>query len=481
MDSLQTATFSLVFVTAALVACGSSGDASTAANMSSDGGSEASPSSAACDLTKAPVDAPNCVVDDVAIFVDANAKADGSGTKVDPIPTITAAIAKAVATGKPRVYVCDGTYTEQIKLTTSLSIYGGFDCKWNSTGVKPKVIPNDGPAIHVSSVGDLVVLQDLEAVGAAESSPGASAIGALIVHSTVAMRTIMLRATAGQPGAKGSGVPNAPSAATSGKVSNGSVGGPPTICTCADGSSSSGGRGNDGNGTQGGFGTSSPPVGTANDGGSSTGTCTDGTVGADGLANVSAEPIAAPGVMTEMGWDVSKVAASSKNGNPGQGGGGGGAKTSVAAGGGGGGCGGCGGAGAGAGSNGGASIGILSFDSTVTVDGGLVAAGAGGKGGDGGDGQDGQSGGGGGMGGICNGGPGGNGAGGSGGPGGAGGDSIAVVSTGDVEPQLTRVDASAGTPGLAGAGGPPGAGPGTPGSSGKTGTAGRQMTTYHQK
>jgi hypothetical protein len=436
-----------------------------------------------CDLTKSPKESPTCVDDGPGIFVDATkGKPDAKGTKLEPLSTITAAISKAVTTKRSRVYVCDGKYDEAIKITSAVNVYGGFDCTWANTGVKPKITPPKGAAIEVKSVAEQVVIQDVDATGLSDASvKGSSAIGALIVKSKVTLRNVTLTAGPGQDGAKGTSRSNYADAAKPGIKGSGATGGVGGDCTCLDATSSKGGRGADGDATKLSGGVSVPTAGISNAGSSSLQSCGPGQPGANGEPGAAAEPIASPGKLTEMAWDVSKLGEPSLNGHPGQGGGGGGAQTDFNTGGGGGGCGGCGGGGGAAGANGGASIGLVSFEAVVSVDAGSIVAGTGGKGGTGGDGQPGQGGGGGGGSLACAGGVGGSGAGGSGGTGGAGGASIAVAWSGTTEPAVTSTEAKPGTGGEAGTGGSAGAGSGKPGNIGKPGTAGSAMATYRQQ
>ncbi|HSO40687.1 MAG TPA: DUF1565 domain-containing protein, partial [Labilithrix sp.] len=62
-----------------------------------------------CDAAAEPKDAPKCVVSDFGVFVDATSGSNTNpGTKDSPVKSITAALAKLA--GKPRVYVCEGSY-----------------------------------------------------------------------------------------------------------------------------------------------------------------------------------------------------------------------------------------------------------------------------------------------------------------------------------------------------------------------------------
>ncbi len=73
-----------------------------------------------------PKDAPKCVSDDVGVFVDSTGSDDNPGTKSSPVKSLAVGIAKLGARG--RVYICEGTYAESVKLTSGVSLYGGFAC-----------------------------------------------------------------------------------------------------------------------------------------------------------------------------------------------------------------------------------------------------------------------------------------------------------------------------------------------------------------
>lgn len=437
---------------------------------------------ATCDLTKSPKDSPDCVTDGVGIFVSAAGKADGKGTRSDPLPTIAAAVTKAVNTKHPRIYICDGKYNEPIKLTSAVSVYGGFDCTWANTGVKPKITPAKGPAIDVSGVADEFVIQDVDATGSSDIAvKGSSSIGAFISKSKLTFKSVAISAGPGQDGAKGiTGSNYTGASAAAGINANGATGGGEKTCTCGDGTKSIGGRGADGNGANVSAGSSVPLIDNPNSGGSNVTICGPGTVGLGGDADVGGDPIEPPGAIVGGAWDTSPLGGPGKSGRPAQGGGGGGAKTNTSGAGGGGGCGGCGGAGASAGTNGGASIGLISIDSTILMEASTVSATSGGKGGAGGDGQPGQDGGAPGPGQVCDGGMGGAGAGGSGGAGGAGGDAFAIAWKGGTQPMVTTTVTTPGSAGQPGDPGGAGPGNGVHGNPGKIGKPGRQQAIFTQ-
>jgi hypothetical protein len=116
---------------ALVVACGSfTADPSSGADASNEGGSDAPVADGGADVVQPPVgcdplaepkDAPKCVVSEFGLFVDATSGADANaGTKDAPVKTIGGALGKLGA--KNRVYICEGTYAEHVKLTSAVSL-----------------------------------------------------------------------------------------------------------------------------------------------------------------------------------------------------------------------------------------------------------------------------------------------------------------------------------------------------------------------
>ncbi|HSO38932.1 MAG TPA: hypothetical protein VLT33_40665, partial [Labilithrix sp.] len=171
--------------TAAIVGCGAGSDCDfglcagpAVGSDGGDGGGDGPPVIPGdCDLTKSPKDSKPCVDDAVAIFVDRNGKAGAAGTMKEPVPSIDEAIAKAASTKRGRVYICDGKYDEPIKLSSAISIYGGFDCSWANTGIKPKIVAPKSAGIELRGVAEVVVIEDLDVTGSSDSNAkGSSAI-----------------------------------------------------------------------------------------------------------------------------------------------------------------------------------------------------------------------------------------------------------------------------------------------------------------
>ena len=422
-----------------------------------------------CDPLAEPKDAPKCVVDKFGVFVDATGGAETNlGTKASPVKTIATAL--AMRGGKPRVYVCEGSYAEHVKLTSGVAIYGGFACgTWTYSGTKAKVAPSDaGYALEVN--GAMGTVADVEFVAQPGTDASRSSVAVAVTNSPqLSLRRVKVEAGAGFKGDDGAdGAPGvATPASLDGIVATASAGGAAKGCTCSTGGTSKGAKGGDPTGAEpdGANGEIVQVPSTSSGAGQTRSDCEGGgpaaKAGSDAPAvgNASAPSL---GTLDATGWRPGD-GSGGPNGVPGQGGGGGGSYVKgapiVNGGGGGGACGGCGGGGGGGGKGGGASIAIISVQSTVTVQASqLVTANAGA----GGTGKTGIAGGaGGGKGGVpvgsfaCTGGNGGSGGAGGAGSGGAGGISVGVLSKGPkptLDTTTTVTTGDKGTPGAGGAG-----------------------------
>ncbi len=410
-----------------------------------DAAAEAEAAPPTCNLSADPKDdATLCVADGVGVFVDAARGLDtNAGTKESPYKTI----GKAVAAAPSRVYICAGTYPETVKVTSSVSLYGGWACSdWSYAVTNAVVVAPTaaGTALALSSVSSVFV-EDLEVDAAPGSAASPSSVAAFVASSTaVTFRRVTLKAGAGLGATAPTATTNWTAAtAPSGGAPTGTTGGSGGVNACTDGTAPAGGNG--GNATLDGTNGTPPNAAGSGDGydgalskGSTGGACGGVTdPGANGSPAATASAGATTwGTLSATGWAPSNGAAG-PNGGPGQGGGGAGGKNT--SGGGGGGAGGCGGAGGAAGIAGGSSFALLSFMSTVTVDASTLSAAAAGNGSAGASGQNGQEGGDFATGAFCNAATGGNGAGGAGGGGGAGGLSVALGYLGTAPTQVGTV------------------------------------------
>jgi len=490
-----------------------------------------------CDPTQDPKDEP-CVLDDAyGVFVaatgtddggtdaDDGGSAGGDGSASSPYTTIGQALANPGT--KTRIYICNGVYSEQVTITTTVSLYGGLSCAagsagpvWSYVGQSAKVTsPSPEYALSVTGVdAGPVTLEDLSFASPGATAEGSSSIAALITSSTVNLQRVTLSAgngASGTAGADGVAAPNYTGSAPNGGPQTlpnssgaGGAGGVGAVNLCTSFGASVGGNGglacttsasSAGLGTPG-TATPEPPVTVPGQDGLPRGTMLadggfvgDNDPGAEGMAGDGGAAAQDYGTLSGSGW-VPSAGGGGDRGNPGQGGAGAtdpryglcNTKAPNSVGGGGGGAGGCGGTGGQGGGGGGASIALASVDSTIELTTCTLIAAAGGTGGAGGAGQDGQAGGVGGNATVTGeshaaGGAGGNGAGGSGGAGGTGGISVGILESGSTitADTATTESTTLGAPGAGGAAGSAGQHgaesaltTGMDGNSGAPGTAG---------
>lgn len=448
-----------------------------------------------CDGAKDPKDEGCLITDQVGVFVSTTTGDDArDGTKPSPVRTIARGVERARATGKRRVYVCEGDYPEPIvldALSDGIQLYGGLDCgAFTYTGARPRVEPpSEGFALRIQGYTAATTVQDFDLAARDAVAVGASSIGVFVDNvKEITFKRVKVFAGRGLTAGGEMNAPptNHPAASLNG---NGSAGGQ---AVCVDDTRSKGGNGGNSPGPTGMPGTAVPPTsGPGGEGGADdqNDVCAlvhQGKPGANGAAQAGGTSAATHGTLHASGWEP---ATSNRGaaGRPGQGGGGGGYNSDQGIDGSGGGAGSCGGAGGLGGRGGGASIAVASLNSSARfIDSELLTsqAGDGGRGGTGEAARPGGTAGGAG----CAGGVGGRGASGSGGGGGPGGLSAGIVWRLGVAPSWdgSLVEDIAALPnvslGLGGGGGPGGEG-GLPngavkGLTGSTGMPGAKKAVH---
>ncbi len=428
------------------------------------------------------------------IFVAAGGVNSGSCGLVysDPCQTISFGISRAQATGRPHVYVQNGTYAGPLNMANGISVFGGYNFNWQRDGYgvpgHTVTISGGNPAVTFTSLPGSTILDDVVINSANATGAGTSSIGVRITGSGGAeLRGVQINpgiggagtdggngtigtgggtGGTGNPGCEDSGIGCTSCSRPTGGISGtsacghpGGVGGFPGHPDHA--SAAPGGTGV--------VGTMGGPGATCDSGGCNGSPGADGTDGGSGSNGTGG---AAFGSFTGTAYTAAN-GTDGGDGSPGQGGGGGGGGgggddscNSYGSSGGGGGGGACGGTRGFHGAGGGGSFGVVALDSLVVITNSVIAGGVGGTGGRGGTGGGGGTGGMWGAGGPYGGGTeqddGGNGArGGFGGDGGRGGDgggggggpSIGVVCLGTSSGSASAI-ASTITGGTGGPGGP---------------------------
>jgi hypothetical protein len=447
---------------------GSAPDSATP-DSSTDGKADADPPPPGCDTPNEPLKNPEkCLVDSFGVFVSPTGDDANPGTKAKPFKTL----GKAVAAGRSRVAVCEGTYAESLELKTNVEIYSGVSCDFAKAGAKAR-LAGTLPEYVVKVEGVTVLLSSVEVAAAPGTATSLNSVGVWATAGSN-LRIVGSGVTSADGFNGGEGAPGSTGTYAGGVMGAGNDAtaanpGALKACMCTSGGNSAGGGGGAvGTAGQGGGdsipenppGLSPPHTGA---GGLGASICaTPGGVGLPGADRANATDAAKAttlGKLDATGW-VSTSGANAASGLPGQGGGGGGSREANSFGGGGA-CGGCGGTGGKGGTGGGASIAILSQGATVKLESTTLALGRGGAGGNGGAGGPGATGGSGGGGARvmpaalgCPGGDGGKGGAGGAGAGGAGGIAYGIVYTGTkpVRVSTTVTGGSGGKGGTNGAG-----------------------------
>lgn len=455
-----------------------------------------------CNGSKSPAVEPCLMTNDHAIFVMKGAT-NGDGTKEHPMGTIADGMLQATAAHLHRIIVCNATYAENVTIPDangSLSIYGGFECPaasgdagadWTPTpGMHAVVAPTSDVPLKITGAKSKIVVSGIDfiaadAPAAGMGEPGKSSIGGIIANSTdVTLVDVTVTAGKGADGAAGAdGVKGADGAepATVPMTAKPASCAMPVPSTQAGatwgGASACGSSGGDGGKAQ----VSTPgargsdgfpqknvsPEDALNGGLSVSDVGKNGTTGSDGSPGVNGKN----GDSAQTAGAFASTTYTPADGNAGtdgftgQGGGGGSASAStdmcIGASGGVGGMGGCGGKHGEGGKGGGASVALISWDSSLVLDATKLTSNDGGAGGSGGKAGKGGIGKGGTLGGdatngVGRGGPGG--AGGNGGDagagsGGSGGPSYALVFHGTIPAEITLPVPQHGMGGKKGSGG----------------------------
>jgi hypothetical protein len=302
-----------------------------------------------CDTPTDPLKNPEkCLVDSFGVFVSTGGSDSNDGSKAKPFKTL----GKAVAAGKDRIVVCEGTYTESVEIKSDVELYSGVTCDFTKAGGKAKVVATKPEyAVSIAKPASAVLLRDLEVEAIDGTSTSVNSI-ALLVTEVANVKLVNVTATA----KKGFDAPAGVSG-TTGVVSNlAAVGGttngnaavgnttpgPVKTCICTVGGNTSGGAGGApaSGGAPGG-----PAMGTTGGGGAGNINCLPTGFGQTGGSPAPASPAAketSRGTLTTTWTPASGLTGT--DGTSGQGGGGGGGRDATSAGGGGG-CGGCGGSG----------------------------------------------------------------------------------------------------------------------------------------
>ncbi len=197
----------LVAATSSLIECNSASPCTTCADADT-----APPvSGGGCDSSK-PLSQGGCAVDDSdGFFVSPTGSDSASGAKATPFLTIGKGIAAATATPlKPNVYVCAGTYPENLVIQNAaagVALHGGFDCtSWAQTNaattVSPPYMTSTSPEYVLHVLGSPALVESMALVAPDATDPGVSSIAAYVGGSpAVTFRRATVKSGAGAAGA----------------------------------------------------------------------------------------------------------------------------------------------------------------------------------------------------------------------------------------------------------------------------------------
>ena len=135
-------------------------------------------------------ESPECVDEAVGVFVSVAGDDANDGTRGRPFRTIGKGV--EARGDKPRVYVCEGTYEENVRLLRSVGVHGGLACDWTHSGAKPTIAPSEGTALEIRDARGVIV-EDMEAVAVSDAArPGQSVVAVLSVRSEVTFRRVSI-------------------------------------------------------------------------------------------------------------------------------------------------------------------------------------------------------------------------------------------------------------------------------------------------
>jgi hypothetical protein len=142
------------------------------------------------------------LTDAFGIFVAPSGDPGNDGSLARPIDTIAGGIKAAKQVGK-RVYICAGTYHEQIEVEDSISVIGGLDCglptHWKTSALHSRIEAPKSPALVAKNIGSPTRIEGFDLVAPNASASGQSSIGILADHST-GLRIANSTVTAGDAG-----------------------------------------------------------------------------------------------------------------------------------------------------------------------------------------------------------------------------------------------------------------------------------------
>ena len=138
------------------------------------------------------------------IFVSADAKSVGQGTRSAPFNSLAACISAGKEAKKP-VYACATTYTEQVELVAGVSMYGNYDCTtWTAIDQRATIATSASPAVKANAITSPTTFYGFEVAAPAGTREQPTAIALLAVDSdALSIANSILKAGRGANGVDG--------------------------------------------------------------------------------------------------------------------------------------------------------------------------------------------------------------------------------------------------------------------------------------
>lgn len=142
-----------------------------------------------------------------AVFASPGGDDMAAGTREAPVRTVARGVALAREAKKGAVYLCTGSYDENVLLEGDTpDLYGGYDCKdgWARHGERSVLAPRRGVGLRVRGVEKALRLDHLEVRAPGGEEPGESSVAVVVTSSPkVTFARSELVASDGAPGADG--------------------------------------------------------------------------------------------------------------------------------------------------------------------------------------------------------------------------------------------------------------------------------------
>ncbi|MDB4945399.1 MAG: hypothetical protein JWP97_4933, partial [Labilithrix sp.] len=142
--------------------------------------------------------ASECLSDDSAIFVSGptGAATGATGARAKPFKTIGAAL-QALTAAKKRIFVCAGTYPEDVSLASSaagVSVFGGVTCAWAADDKARPVIGASATPLAIRGASGVAIAN---VTFVAKDATTGSSVAATVVSADVTFKGVTLQAGAG--------------------------------------------------------------------------------------------------------------------------------------------------------------------------------------------------------------------------------------------------------------------------------------------